>query len=131
MSDWQRDILDWLKKYSGHKVSHDEGTLTVLCDNPESDDVSIWGEGNCYLVSFGSWHEHFDNVEDAMSCFKFCLVEKCRLKVTLRGDKEYAWTLQTQEPEGWEDGPMTGLIFIPFWKPKRFEFRHNELPLRT
>ncbi len=131
MLAWQKTILARLTRYSGHKLSYDAGSISVLCDNPESDDVSIWGDEGAFIVSFGGWHEHFDDLEDAKNCFAFCLTGPCRLKVTFRGDTESTWTLQTREAGGWEDGSTTGLLFIPFWKPKRYEFRHNVLLLKA
>ncbi|MEM8686971.1 MAG: hypothetical protein AAGF81_06565, partial [Pseudomonadota bacterium] len=113
MAGWQDDILSRLEKYTGYEVSHDDISLSVCCDNPESVEVSVWETGSSFQVGIGGWHEHFDALEDALNCFAFGLSEACRLKVTLRGSMECAWTMQSLEDGEWVDDTTTGLLFIP------------------
>ena len=92
---------------------------------------SFWGHfwdtgGGTYQVSYDGWHEHFDDRERALNCFAYGLVGEVRLKVTLRGSFECAWTLQVQDESGaWVDESTTGLIFVPLWRKQRYEIRQN------
>ncbi len=130
MAGWQDDILTRLQKYTGYEVSRDATSLSVCCDNPESVEVSIWEAGDGFQVGIGGWHEHFDNLQDALNCFGFGLSEGCRLKVTMRGSTECAWTVQSRESGEWVDDTTTGLLFVPFWRRKTFRFHRNVLPTK-
>jgi hypothetical protein len=131
LAHWRDFFLERLEKYSGHKVESDDDSLTVTCDNEDSFAVSIYETDGGFQVSFDGWHEEFDELATAQDCFAFGLSPKCRLKVTLRGNMEHKWTVQSEKPDGWADDTTTGLLFFPIWQSKRLEYRQNVLPLKT
>lgn len=127
MTHWNEAISARLENYSGYDVKWDTESLSVFCENPNSFEVSICELGDSFQVGFDGWHEHFDNLQTALDCFTFGLSTQCRLKVTLCGTAECAWTVQSQVGSNWEDDSTTGLLLIPFWRSKSVEFRHNVL----
>lgn len=132
MIDWAKEIYDRLEKYTGYEVESFDDGLSVLCSNEGSFEVSIHKlEEDRYSVGFDGWHEHFDQVDDALNCFAFGLSDQCRLKVKIRGRMECAWTVQSKEVDSWEDDSTTGLFLVPFWKPSKTAFRQNTLDLKS
>ena len=130
MVHWRDEFLERLEKYSGHRVEWDDGSLTVTCENEDGFAVSIYKTDIGFQVGFDGWHEEFEELATAQDCFAFGLSPKCRLKVTLRGNTEYKWTVQSEEACGWVDDTTTGLLFFPIWQSKRLEYRRNVLPLK-
>ncbi len=130
MAHWHKEITDRLEKHSDYEAQIEAESISVACNNPESFMVSIQSYADDFQVSFDGWHEHFQNANAALNCFAFGLSDECRLKVTLRGNMECAWTVQSQEEGTWTDDSATGLILIPFWHTKRIKFRQNILPLK-
>lgn len=128
MARWHDKILTRLEKYAGHKVKYDAESISIICENPDSFEVSIFELGDCFQVGFDGWHERFENLDAALDCFAFGLSERCRLKVTMRGRMECAWTVQSNETTGWENDSTTGLLLVPFWRAKRIVLRQNNLP---
>ncbi len=131
MLDWRESILARLEKYSGYEVKQSGTELRVLCKNPSSFEVSIRELDSRFLVCFDGWHEEFDIQKTALDCFAFGLTDHCRLKVVMRGSMECAWTVQSRGTNGWDDDSTTGLLLIPFWRPRRVIFRQNSLKLRS
>ncbi len=127
MAHWNNVILDRLDKFSGYEIAASDNHLTVQCENPNSFAVSIAEDDDGFLVNFDGWHEHFKDLEEALDCFAFGLSEQCRLKVTMRGKTECSWTVQFKESGDWVDDSTTGLILVPFWRPKSLEVRQNVL----
>ncbi len=127
MANWREVILTKLANYTGHEVDVGDGHVVVSCGNPESFDVAIYAHGDELQVGFDGWHEHFDAEEDALNCFAFGLSKECRLKVVKRGNMECSWTVQALQDGTWVDDTTTGLIFVPFWKPKHVEYRQNTI----
>lgn len=130
MSDWTKEILNRLEKYSGHEVEYDSASVSVTCTNDDHFAVSIHQFGDEFQVNFDGWHEHFEELSTALDCFAFGLSDQCRLKVTLRGAMECAWTVQSRAGSNWKDDTTTGLLVFPFWRTKHFEFRQNALSLK-
>lgn len=118
MTDWPLMITQ--------KAKGELGLLT--CDNPGSFEVSISEQDGDFLVGYDGWHEHFSDLKPALNCFAFGLSEECRLKVTLRGQLECSWTVQSWTGEGWKDASTIGLILIPFWRARRTEYRLIQTP---
>lgn len=127
MTDWQLMINEKLQDYSDYSIDINKKHLRVTCDNPGSFEVSISEQDGDFLVGYDGWHEHFSDLKPALNCFAFGLSEECRLKVTLRGQLECSWTVQSWTGEGWKDASTTGLILIPFWRARRTEYRLNKL----
>jgi hypothetical protein len=78
-----------------------------------------------FEVYFDGWHEHFDNEEEALDCFAFGLSDQCRLKIVRRGNIACSWTVESRSGGEWTEDSTVGLLFIPFWRTKRVEYRQN------
>jgi hypothetical protein len=127
MTNWQEAILATLKGYTAFDIDFRDDRIIVTCENHDSFEVSFHAHGDAYQVGFDSWHEHFDAEEDALNCFAFGLSDECRLKVAKRGKTECSWTVQAWQDYKWVDDTTTCMIFIPFWRSKHIEYRHNVL----
>ncbi|MGR3563179.1 MAG: hypothetical protein ACU0FH_17935 [Heliomarina sp.] len=118
-------ILTKLDGYSRFDIEFDDDHIIVCCKNAESFDLSFHVFGSEFQVSFDGWHEHFQTEEEALNCFAFGLSQECRLNVIKRGAKECSWTAQAWQYDTWVDDTKTGLILIPFWRPKQIEYKHG------
>lgn len=127
LTNWRNAILLKLEDYCGFDIDTSDHHIIVSCKNPEGFDVSFHAIGEEFQVGFDGWHEHFEAEEDALNCLAFGLSKECRLKVVKRGTMECSWTVQAWQDGTWVDDTTTGLIFIPFWRPKQIEYRHNLL----
>lgn len=121
------EILARLRKYPHADVESGKGSVTVLPIDAEGFEVRFEVQAEGYLVSCLGWHEDFDNVEDAMSCFGFALSTTCRLKVTSRGATAYQWQMQSLVDGQWVEYSVVGLLQFPFWARQKVEFRQNRL----
>ncbi|MGZ2259049.1 hypothetical protein [Roseobacter sp. A03A-229] len=127
LTTWRNAILSKLDEYCGFDLDTSDHHIIVSCKNSESFDVSFHAFGEEFQVGFDGWHEHFEAEEGALNCFAFGLSEECRLKVIKRGAMDCSWTAQAWQDEQWIDDTTTGLIFVPFWRPKQIEYRRNLL----
>lgn len=80
-------------------------------------------EGLC--VGYDGWHEQFDTPEQALECFAFGLSDRCRLKVTYRGNFACNWTVEALEDGRWIEDSTTGLLLVSFWRTPRVEYGQN------
>lgn len=80
-----------------------------------------------FTVNFEGWHEEFTDEDEALNCFAFGLSQDCRLAVVLRGNTETKWTVERLEDGTWTADSETGLLFQPFWRSARIEYRQNKL----
>lgn len=78
------------------------------------------------VVSFEGWHERFDDERAAVRCFVFGLTARCRLRVTRRGGWACAWALESVEEGVWQEDSETGLLLVPWWAKKSFEYLQND-----
>lgn len=131
MEDWQNAIVAKLNGYTGFEVDMGDAYIAVACDNTESFEVYMFRSGSEFTVGFDGWHEHFSSEEDALNCFAFGLSEECHLKVVTRGTMDCRWTLQFFEEGSWQDDTETGLIFVPFWKKAKTEYRRNTIKKKS
>ena len=119
-------VRDGLKtKHADLRYTEADGTIVVHAPAPNGFDVSISED---LVVGYDGWHEHFDTPEKALECFAFGFSDRCRLKVTYRGKFAYKWTLESLEDGQWVEDGTTGLLFFPFWRRPRVEYRQNGLP---
>ncbi len=121
------EIKERLKKYPELKYNVSGSTITIDAPSPDGFSVSLIKGTSEWIVHFDGWHEHFDSKDAALNCFAFGLSDECRLEITLRGKFPYGWTLQSKTDNGWESDSTTGLIFFPFWRRKRVEYRRNNV----
>jgi len=102
---------------------------TIAVDAPTSNGfaVSLTKGMDGWVVAFDGWHEHFKSEEEALNCFVFGLSDRCRLQVCYRGSFPYRWTLEEQADDSWREVSTTGLLFFPFWRRPRVEYRQNDV----
>jgi hypothetical protein len=101
------------------------GTITVEPPTSNGFPVSLTEGAGEWVVAFGGWHEHFTSEEEALSCFAFGLSDRCRLRVHYRGSFPYRWSVEERTEEGWREESTTSLLFFPFWRRERIEYRQN------
>ncbi|HXG08758.1 MAG TPA: hypothetical protein VNK04_03130 [Gemmataceae bacterium] len=101
------------------------GTVTVEPPTAEGFPVSLTEGAGEWVVSFGGWHEHFTSEDEALNCFAFGLSDRCRLRVHYRGAFPYRWAVEERTDGAWRQVSTTGLLFFPFWRRPRIEYRQN------
>ena len=111
-------------KHADLRYTEANGAITVHAPKPEGFDVWI---SEALIVGYDGWHEHFDTPEKALACFAFGFSDQCRLKVSYRGKFAYKWTLESLVDGRWVEDSTTGLLFFPFWRAARVEYRQNGL----
>lgn len=104
----------------------DATTLTVRPRDERGFTVSLHCREGHASVSFEGWHEDFDDERAAASCFVFGLTTRCRLKVTRRRGMACAWTLEAMEEGVWQEDSTTGLLLVPWWAKKSYEYLQND-----
>lgn len=107
------------------RYTESNGTIVVPAPVPGGFDVSV---NESLVVGYDGWHEEFETEDEALACFAFAFSDRCRLKVTLRGSFAYRWTLESLENGQWVEESTTGLLFFPFWRSRRIEYRQNPSP---
>jgi hypothetical protein len=128
MKESIQELKEKLAKYPTANCQIEADRIEVP---PSSDDgfaVSLYDCGNETIVSYGGWHQHFQDVEEAQNCFAFGLSTRCRLAVHHRGGFEYKWTIQTKDKNGaWNNCDASALLFFPFWRKKSVKYLQNDL----
>jgi hypothetical protein len=92
--------------------------LEVPAGNPYGFHVSIVSVSHSYVVYYDGWHEHFENAEDAISCFRFGLSEACRVRVWQHGAFRHKWQLEYRDSGEWRVDSIVGILWYPFWRPR-------------
>lgn len=111
-------------KHPELRYTESMGTIVVHAPVPDGFDVSIT---ESLTVGYDGWHQHFDSEDEALACFAFGFSDQCRLKVTLRGKFAHKWTMESLQNGEWVETSTTGLLFFPFWRAPRIEYRQNSL----
>lgn len=104
----------------------DAVSLTVRPRDERGFTASLHCREGQTAVSFEGWHERFDDERDAASCFVFGLTARCRLRVTRRWGMACAWTLEAREDGRWQEDSTTGLLLVPWWAKKSYEYLQND-----
>ncbi len=123
-------IKTFASKFREKKLTLAQDTADSLEIEPETEDgfaVGLFDHGDLLLVTGGSWHEHFEDCEEALRCAAFLLSDECRLKTVFRGETVASGTVQYLEDGHWVDGPMVGFFIVPFWRAKRVEYHQNRI----
>ncbi|MCS6976288.1 MAG: hypothetical protein NZM31_04650 [Gemmatales bacterium] len=118
-------ITEWLRRHPELSYRVTTGAVTVDPPTAGGFGVSLVESANGWVVSFDGWHEHFTTEKEALACFAFGLSDRCRLRVSYRGSFPYRWTVEKRTTEGWREDSTTGLLFFPFWRQFRVEYRQN------
>ena len=109
------------------ELRYDETSDSIIVHPPSSEGfaVALYQRDGAYTVSFAGWHEEFNSEGEVLNCFAFGLSEECRLRVLSRGRWDYRWIVQHIVEGAWQDESETGLIFFPFWLPRRERILQN------
>jgi len=84
-------------------------------------------DDRAFLVECEGWRHDFDRPEDAYDCFEYVLSDNSRLKVVYRGDWPEVWQIEKREFGMWVPAhPVTRRSWA-FWKPRRIEYRQNNI----
>ena len=118
------ELSSWLQEHSIEYVRTDFG---IMCSRikPDGFDVGIEISEIVKTVYFDGWHQHFDEINEAISCFQAGLTDEVRLIEYQRGETPYKWRLEVLIDGQWEHHSTTGLLFFPIWK------RHTERTLQN
>lgn len=122
-----KGIIQKLEKYPELKYSHGDGFISV--DPPSELGFSVTLSANFpgYTVGFDGWHEEFEDEGEALDCFAFGLSDRCRFRVTMRGNISCSWTVESRDGVAWKEDSTTGLILIPFWRKRSIVYRQNNV----
>ena len=120
-------IREKLRRYPQLSVVDADDGITVKAQTADGFDVSFHTDGDEYTVQMAGWHARFDLTqrETALNCFAFGLSDTARLEVHSRGGKDYLWTLESLEDDGWRPDSTTGLLLYPFWRRKTVRYLRN------
>jgi hypothetical protein len=121
------EIRQKLQRYPGVQVTTTPTAITALPVSADGFPVRLDEHGETYTVSFAGWHEEFDSLEEARSCFAFGLSEACRLRVVSRGSFAYRWIVQHFKDGDWHDDSETGLLVFPFWRRRHERYLQNHV----
>ena len=80
-----------------------------------------------FTVGYSGWHEEFDDEGLALDCFAFGLSDECRLRVTKRGGKPVAWTVESKQKGQWTQDSTTALLLFPLWRRKTVQYLQNRV----
>jgi hypothetical protein len=121
------EITAKLQKYPHAKFESSSSSISVFPTSEAGFTVGLTVNQDSYTVSFDSWHEDFQDKEEALNCFAFGLSSDCRLKEYRRGNFTYKWTVESKERGKWVEDSTTGLFFFPFWMRKEIRYLQNNL----
>jgi hypothetical protein len=114
-----------LRRFRSIPFLREGNAITVDPASPEGFQVSLSSDGARHLVHFEGWHEEFTDAEQALGCFLSGLTRAVRLRVSRRGGRAHAWTLEVREGEAWKPAGTVGLLFFPFWRRKEVGVLQN------
>ena len=120
-------VRERLQAYPDAVVEEAPSSITVKPSTSDGFPVGLVVSGSAFTVHCEGWHEQFSDEDEAIRCFGFCLSTACRLAVTYRGQTPVSWTLESLDNDEWRPTSVTGLLLVPFWRPKRTVYRSNGL----
>jgi hypothetical protein len=124
-----RQLVELLLEHQAHTVHVSGDTIVVDPKTANGFVVSLIERGDKWVVHFDGWHQHFASEDDAVRCVVFGLSRDCRLKVEYRGSVARRWTVEARTDHGWREDSTVGLLWFPFWRRARIEYRQNDLNL--
>ena len=94
---------------------------------PDGFEVGISCVDGEYMVWFDGWHELFASPDEALRAVTKGLGPEYRLQITYRGGTPTTWTVQERVGDAWQDDGVTRVMWLAFWKPKRYVHKQNKL----
>jgi len=121
-------VREILAERPGLRWTVEGQTLYVEPPREHGSSVCFTDCGEEYILGLDGSHEHGQDMEEALGCFKYGLGARCRQRVTLRGKSDYPRTLEHRAEHGWDEVSRADLILAPFRRKKRVEYRRNHPP---
>jgi hypothetical protein len=121
------EIKTRLGRYPMARFVETATSIKVLPQDGTGFPVTMYTTTAGYTVEFYGWHEEFTSPEEALRCFAFGLSEACRMRVVYRGAMPTKWIVEARRDGAWVADSETGLIFVPFWLPRRIVYLQNRL----
>ena len=119
-----------LGRWPGLAFSATRFALDIPAPSPGGFAIALRARGRHSRVRFEGWSRRFDRDDDALECLELGLSDSCRLAVTLRGRMPVAWTLEVWEYGMWAPHHRASRWLVPFWRPRRIEYRQNRVICR-
>ena len=120
------DLKSWLT--SETKLSWKDADKILQIEAPSAAGCSVWivKDDDEWTVGLGEgWHDHFETEAQAVECCLQGCTGKIREVTKYRGNVPYHWSAQVQIDGQWQTVSTTGMLFFPFWRRKRVEYRTN------
>lgn len=121
------ELKNKLARYPGVRYTESSDAIEVCPTDKSGFSVCLRVVSTAFSVNFEGWHEHFDSKDAALDCVGFGLSEACRLCVVYRGSTPTKWIVESRQGDSWIQDSATGLLFTPFWRARRIEYRQNHL----
>jgi hypothetical protein len=122
-----------LQKYPYVKYDISPNEVRIYPTSETGFTVSLIERAGHYTVNFNSWHEEYLDADAALNCFAFGLSDRCRLRVTYRGQFPQEWLVEEKDednewyPCDWIGCNTTGMFFLQFWLKKSYKYLQNDL----
>ena len=116
-----------LERYPTANYKFEEDAIEVFPKDENGFAATFYDCGEEKIISFGGWHGHFKEQDEALDWFAMGISNQCRLKVHLRGSFEYKWTVQCLLDGAWQHKDTTSLLFFPFWRSESIQYLQNDL----
>jgi len=123
-----REILEVLEKCPLAQYALGKDLVRVLPATPDGFEVvieQIWE--NHYSVTYGSWHEDFYSLEEALGCFFLGLTNHCRLKVCSKDGNPFRWTVEYWDDPHWRKRSTKATWSHRIFTPEVTAYMQNDL----
>lgn len=124
-----REVKKIASKNSNIELIENDNYVAVKSKIKNGFDMLLNFENNQYNIYFASWHRTFpkDKAKDSVEMFMFGLSNKCRLKVTSRGETDYKWCLEYIENDEWKELSTTKNTtpITKFWQKNTIRYLSN------
>ncbi len=121
------EIRAKFEKYPNAEYQAGEDWIRYEPDSESGFPVELRIGAGEFIVYYDFWHEHFQDVKEALDCFAFGLSDMCRLKIISRGGRPHKWILESYQRGDWIPDSTTGHLLFAFWRAPEIEYRHNAL----
>jgi hypothetical protein len=121
------EIKERLAKYPDLRYRATADEIVVLAPSENGFDVALASENTEYVVSWGGWHDHFDDPAEALEWFARGLADEFRLRLEYRGRRAWRFVVEQKNETTWQPIRESGALFFPFWLKRRIEYRQNNI----
>ena len=101
--------------------------LKVPPITPSGFEVSLYKDRGNFIVFFMSWFEIFTDEEEALNYFAFGLSNSVRIKMFLKDNFAYKWSLEYFDEGDWHHHDTLTLPDYPLGNTSRVKYLSNHL----